>query len=450
MNSPIKSNNWLDASAFIIPLLLITILNFGYGLGFRFDESKGLYFNIVSGLFLMPICFAVFLGLRNKIAIPDVPLGNACTLIILAFSLVTLAYFYSDRFTLFPWYLSPILSITACYIAQNTHGIRARNYILAFLTLSLYTLFYINISHDDGANMLLIIEEASKDIAQGTHPYRYYPTASSVPFIYLPGTWLPYIGLDFLGIDYRVFNILNLVIILGVFEYLAPKNEKKYNLYTIIFYPVLISVPIAQMIIHGHIWLYWTLLILTVLLIKNNKIYLAAFILGLCLATRQPALFFAAPLAVYIYINFGFKNAIQFSAICSLTFLACLAPVSLWSGQGFWHWYLPHSSSGNLSKGSLTSEYPGFDHITASSYFYLTNTENLLIGMQALTLLLTCIAIYLTKTRKLSTSLFLTGTGFLLFVAFNSYVARYLYIPGILLIATGLVFNLQSQRNDTK
>ena len=97
----------------------------------------------------------------------------------------------------------------------------ARGSTLAFVCCAFifYTLSVLRIPQDEGANMLRIIEAASRELLVGTNPHHAFPAiAGDAPFGYLPMLWLPYVILVWLGLDLRIFNLVALVLLVLLFE----------------------------------------------------------------------------------------------------------------------------------------------------------------------------------------------------------------------------------------
>ncbi|MFO1430415.1 MAG: hypothetical protein U1F76_09790 [Candidatus Competibacteraceae bacterium] len=415
--------------------LLIMIISLTYGFGYRFS-TNGLYYLITTVLFfitLLGITGTFLLSLGNRQEWSE-KLSDFIGFLMVSLSLLLSTFFYSKTFYPLPWIYIALPVFLAGFFLQLKWGLRVSTLFLFFTGFAFF-IFLVKVvpSTVEAANMLPIIEAAAHKFLAGENPYQYYRGVSSFPFDYFPGLWLPYTLFVYLAIDLRILNLICFLSMALIFEKISKSNSAS-GVLSFTIYPLLLSSPVAQMVIHGHIWPYWVLLLLTALFLYQKNFFVASIFFGLTLATRQPALFLVGPFLIYIYKRLGRTALIKYGILAIIVYAAMLLPFSF-TAQSYdlIHWYLLRYSDININID--------FNQIAGIDYLYLWHLEGLAKYIQIIILLL-CIGMVYNLARsnkyKLNHVLFLTGIGYVWFIFFNSYVVRYLYFPGFLLMAFAL------------
>ncbi len=352
--------------------------------------------------------------------------------VLMCVSFVLMTFFQSAALRPLPW---PLVVAVVLAIAGFCHfrwGTRASTLAFFACAFALYTYMITRVAHTDGANMLEIVEAASREFLSGKQPYHLYePIAGDAPFFYLPGLWLPYAAFVSLGVDLRVLNLVVLVLFAVLFETSLPKPGRA-EILAATLYPFLLSSPLAVMVVHGHVWPYWLLICGAMVLLMKSRLLLAAMLYGLSMATRQPSLFLMGPLAAYLYREIGFKSTLKYAAVAAAVALAVLLPFALWTGSEFWRFtYLAPGGGGTLQP-----------HVSADS---LVSSGSWKIGhayWQAAIFLLGSAVVLFRPAGGASWFVFIAGVTYCWLVFFNIYAVRYVYFPGFLLIALALCSRL--------
>jgi len=444
-------NNKLATLILVSVFIFLVVISIGYGLQYRYEgENLSAYFDFVTMIFLLVASLLTSLVLMpwsfESISVTKlrfIGLG-------MMFSSIALtSFFYSKWLHPIPFTLFILVTLITGCITQAKWGQHATNISLLVCVFAIHVFFVLKVPHETGSNMLLITQKASMEFIAGNNPYRYYPSASNVPFIYLPGLWLPYTLMELLGWDYRVLNLTCLIGLVFLMEKGLPTAKNKSVILSVTFYPILFSPPIAKMIVNGHVWTYWVLLLSTMIFLQKKQYAIAALLFGLTLATRQPAIFFIGPIAMYIYRKLGLIPLIKYSMMSIGVYLLIITPFCLISKQGFWSWYMAHSSAGaefHLPKSSYVGDFPVFAHIAASRYFFQTGLQHLLMYFQ-LSFVIFLIVIILFKIRaNFPRFVLATGIGYIWFVLFNPYIADYVYVPGFILMSIGMASIIASDQ----
>jgi hypothetical protein len=288
---------------------------------------------------------------------------------------------------------------------------------------SIYIYLLTKFPHDDpAADMLQIIGFGSQDFLAGKNPYQPYLTSSGkeVPFGYWPGIWLPYAMFVALGIDMRVLNLLSLALLVLLFE-LAPKDRLRApEITALTFYPFILSSPIWQMMLSGHLWLFWLLVCGTMLLIVGERLRSAALMFGFALACRPTALWLVGPIAAYVSTRYGLARTVKTAAI-SIAVAACVnLAVGLWYGQAFW----------DYSYARIVGFAQKLVHFSVAGYLHDLGVLWLSKPIQALIILGAMAFIWAHKRMSPAGLSLFSGITYIWVVLFNTYATRYVYFPG--------------------
>ncbi|MEW5943863.1 MAG: hypothetical protein AB1710_08430 [Pseudomonadota bacterium] len=414
--------------------LLVAIISLGYGFQYLFQgDAHEPYFHWVTLPFV-----AVMLSLSGfalsawpssgKFAPPGPVLGT----MLMSISFLMTVFFYSSDLAPVPWPLVAGAVLAIAWYCHHRWG--SRGSTLAFLACAfvLYAVMIARVPHNVGANMLEIIEAASHSFLAGETPYRYYEPIAKQPFGYSPGLWLPYSVFVGLGLDVRILNLICFLLIVLVFEKGLRHQGDGAGALSLTLYPFLLSPPVAQMIRHGHVWPYWIVLLLAMLMLLRQRYWVAAVFLGLALASRPPALFVVGPLAAWLYWQVGWRRTLRYAAISLLAYGAVVMPFALWTGKNFWVYSY-------LALGKLEVVLP---QISVASWLEMVGLAGQLKFFQLSIVVFWTAAVFLRKKSGIDWFLFTAGIAYVWLVMFNAYVLRYVYFPGLFLMLMGLSIRL--------
>jgi hypothetical protein len=412
---------------------LILILSLAYGFQYLFQGAKLLpYYRFWTAPFCLILVWLSWYGARGWRALPSLSRPPMLGFALMSISFILTAFFLSDATRPISWFLVAGGSVglsACCHFRWGTRGST-----IAFLGCAL--LFYIVLIAripmvSGAANMLETIDLASRTVLSGETPYRPFETSGGdVTLPYLPGLWLPYTPLIKLGLDMRIFNLVALLLIVLLFENSLPRATRAQTL-SLTLYPFVLSSPLALMVVNGHVWPYWLFLLATALFLIRGRLLPAAIFFGLCLASRQPALFLAGPLAVYAYRQLGLKATLTCVAVAVLVYLCLVLPFAIWTGKLFWIYsYLSLSGSG----GGSTQP-----HVSARNFLELLGLGgSTLKYWQVLIVIGSMGAIAFRPKLDPVWFVFVAGITYCWLVFFNAYAVRYVYFPGFFLIAIAL------------
>jgi hypothetical protein len=415
------------------------IMALGYGLQYHFTGARLVpYFAMLTAPFLA----AVVLVSRGLLMAPSATVSERLIAALpwtgyamMSTALLLTAYFYSHRLASIPLLPIALAVVVVGALLQRKWGARGTTLFYLAAVSVLYGVFVAQIYHIPGANMLQIIEAASGEFEAGHNPYRLYASIAPVPFSYLPALWLPYALPHALGWDVRVVSLICFALIVLIFERGLGLGARGPAVLSVTFYPILFSPQIAQMIIYGHIWPYWVAVLAAAMLLHRGKFVAAAVLVGLALAARQSYLFVLMPLAVFMWRQLGFGRMLGYAAVSLVVYAVIVVPFSVWAGSGFWaQMYLSYSSA--------TNALPALEQLNASTYLFAIGAERLLLPIQVALIVAWSWAAWKGAARGAGWFAGVAGLVYIWAVLFNPYVVRYLYLPGMLLLAMSLATQL--------
>jgi len=305
--------------------------------------------------------------------------------------------------------------------------------------LALFVWLFALIPHDGRGDMLQIIDFAATDLLRGESPFRPYFTVSGmeVPFGYWPGVWLPYVPLVALGMDMRVLNLGLLLLMVLLFWRTAGGGQVAARILAVVLFPFILSPPLVQMVVSGHLWLYWFLVCAAVVLLVRGRHLAAAAVFGLCLATRPTVLFIAAPLFGWVWARVGWRMALAGGGIALAVLVLCKLPFYLIYGEAF----VRNSYGALVGFGQVLTHFSLTGILQGFGLGGVGKLGQVLVALAAFAVVL--------RHRVLAPDRFvvLVGLCYVWEVLFASYATRYLYFPGFFLIALGLVMAAAEARS---
>jgi hypothetical protein len=411
---------------------LIIIMSLAYGFQYLFPGAKLVqYYRLASLPFFLILVGLSWYSVRGWSALTSFSWPSLLGFLLMSISFTLTAFFQSEALRPIPWPLvaGSVLGISG--FCQFKWGTRSSTIAFLCCALVVYIFLITRIPVVTGAaNMLETVELAARSFMSGETPYRHFDTSGGpVNLGYLPGLWLPYLPLIKLGLDMRILNLLVLVLLVVLFERNVPDDARAHAL-SVTLYPFLLSSPLALMVINGHVWPYWLFLLVTMLFLMKARFLPAAIFFGLCLASRQPALFLAGPLAAYMYRATGLKPTLMYVAVAAIVYLAIVLPFAIWTGTEFWT-YNYFALAG--------ASPPDQPHLSATNILGLWDWAGSTLKYWQAFIVIASMAVILMRTKLDPVwFVFIAGVTYCWLVFFNSYAVRYVYFPGFFLIALAL------------
>lgn len=420
--------------------LLVWFISLAYGFQYLVSgQQHVLYFRVATIPFTIVVLFLTWQAVTRVdserlefnapwwlgLAMMSISFGLAC-------------FFFSSQLAPLPGLLVATALTIAAYASHRRWGYRGANAAFQIGATLLFIYLMTRVRYDAQGDMLQIIDLAARDLLAGETPYRPYLTSSGreVPFGYWPGIFMPYVPLVALGLDMRILNLVCLGLMVLLFSQVAKNSEKASEVLSVTFYPFILSSPVWQMVLNGHLWLYWLLACSSLMLVARGRLMWAAMAFGLCLASRPTALFLAGPIVAYVSTRHGAVWALKSAAVVILVILLANMPLLLIYGTGFW----------NNSYGSLVGITQELAHFSLSGY--LQGTGTLWVGKPIQIGVILATMAFIVSKRQMSSSnfIFVIGITFVWLILFNSYATRYVYFLGFFLIAMGLTMAPSRER----
>jgi hypothetical protein len=411
---------------------LVFIISFAQGFQYLFSGERLLsYYGMLSLPFAFVLGALTWWALRGDALPPTVHWPPGLGFVLMGIAFVSTVYFQSGALKPLPWPLLATGGPVLAWICYRKWGSRGATLAFLGIAVALYAVMVHQVPHSRGANMLLFIEAASGELLAGRLPYRpFQEIAGAAPFAYLPALWLPYAALVKLGIDLRFLNFVLLLALALLFER-SDSDPKRPEALAVTFYPLVLCSTAAVMMVHGHVWPYWVYVTGMGIAILKRRYLVAALLLGLCLAARQPALFLVPPLAAFIYREVGFPRTIAYSLVTLAMYAALVMPFALWTGTAFWEYHY----FGLARYIAMGDQGP---MIGAASVAGMLGASLPTTLAQAAIGVLAGLAVLLHRSRDPAWFLIVAGLAYVWLVFFAFYSIRYEYVPGFLWIALGL------------
>lgn len=415
---------------------LVWLMSVAYGFQYLVMDDTAAhlaYFRVATVPYAIIVVLLTWHALRNPALSRDIEQAPAFLgLVLMSVSWVLTCYFYSAQITVLPWPVVAVALPVAGALVQRKWG--SRGAVGCFVTgaLALIAVLASRLAHDvAGGDMLQIIDFAVRDLLAGEIPFRRYLTVSGkeVLFGYWPGVWLPYIPVIALGLDMRVLNVLLMGLVVLLFWKASGGGERGARILSIVLLPVLLSTPLMQMALSGHLWLYWLLSAATLYFVVRGQYMLAAVAFGLCLASRPTALFLAGPILAYVWTRAGLRTALVGGVVSVSVFLALNAPFYLIYGDAFM----------GASYGVLVGIGHQLTHFSIEGILQAVGLGALGKPLQVATTLVAMVFIFARRPLAPEKFIMLAGVAYIWEILFASYATRYMYFSGFLLVALGLV-----------
>lgn len=439
-----------DGGALISALLLFLMLaamSVAYGFQYRADAADPLaYFLPFSAVYFLALALLLAAGLApTPIDKPGASRPVADAGLAMTGAAILMSIYFHGAELPFPA-LAAMASVAVVLAAARVFLGAARAVWLALLIgLGVQIALALGNPLDvAAANMLPVVEAGCVKLLNGENPYlATYPGITSVPLMYLPGLLLPYCAPVALGLDVRVLNVVLLVAIVFYAAWALDARRRPERL-SLALLPLLFSPPIGQMMIHGHVWLYWLLVVVFVHALATRRLLVAALLLGLMLATRQMSLFLAIPVAVYMATRLRPALLARYAAIALATYAVIMAPVMLTTPAWIDLFYL---SATRVGEGTHLTYGNPMNQVSLSGVLTQSGLAPLLQPLQLLVLVLAGLALWLGRRRlTFDRSLVLLGVAYVLVIGLNQFLHRYFYVPGLILLALGIAHALVDRR----
>ncbi|MEH6814118.1 MAG: hypothetical protein V7677_16405 [Motiliproteus sp.] len=426
--------------------IIIMTLSIPYGFQYLFSaEIKMGWFAVFTGIFTLALFALAYLTFSSPTAITtptekEVDIAGP----LMCVGSLSLTVFFNTTS------LVAVISIMAIALLATGLWFRwggliaSRGVFVIAVGLGVYLLGQTPL--DPGAaDMLPIVQAAGAHFLQGESPYGVvFPQASVFPFVYLPGTWLPYLPLVALDLDLRVLNLVGLIGFAVIAEMLVRNASVRANALSVALYPLLCSPILAQALVYGQVWPYWIMAALLGVFLLQQRLLLAAFILGLMLATRQWAVFFAWPLAVYFAGRLPLSEFVRLFIVILLGFALLIAPIFIFDPTLFQVAFVDVAKSAPQAflSEKVTSQ------VGLVALMSAAGIQSAPLVLMSLVAVVVAVLVYRCRHASPEWLIFFVGLAYIFFVTCNFQVFRYYYIPGLWFIA--MSYALASERGSIK
>jgi uncharacterized membrane protein len=448
--------------------LFLIIISITIAYGFQWLTQAGLFPSILlwsqlwSGIFLLLVVVVGWWALSRKGDTAELDRKHAWLGVgLMSASFMLTLYLKSDVIAPVPWSIAAVLSVSVALVSFRLWGVRGAISAFQILGIALIVMIIWYNPWPSNGDMLITVEAAARELLAGKQPYRAYPeiydyytpgwdtTNRDTALQYLPGLWLPYLPAVAMGIDLRIFNTILLILLLWVFEKGLPARDKdRATILALAVYPLLLSNSFFNAINAVHTWPFWLFIGILAVLLVRYRYFWAAIMFGIVLATRQSALFFVFPLSAILVNLVGVVAFLRYATVSLGVFLVLTLPFALWWGEDFMFWrhlYLRFTSLGEDM--FLVVQAP----ISMGTHLGYNGLAGALTWIQLVLLFAATGMILVRRMVTPTITLGLMGMVFILVASFSPYVVRYVYYPGLILIAiAAVVWRIDGEEQKSK
>lgn len=423
-------------SLFVLGLVLAASYGFQYKLQ---GPQRELYFTLftvpfVGCLLALLIIPFVQTGLNGRI----VQIPKATGLLPIFAMFMASVFFYADNLTA----LSVIgFSLSVFIIAYARFGFDAVAYLIIAAGFMLFCILLIAYPIDvNSADMLPYIEAAAAEYLRGGDVYTadFSQFSGGRHFGYLPLQWLVYVPLVAADIDMRLLHIIFATGTLFLFIAFLAQDLKQIMILS--FWPVMLSPMSAGMFFNGQVWLFWFLITGFLIAFINERLVLAAIILGIVLATRQTSLAIAAAVAVFMISRIPMRKYFILMAIVILIYSGLTLPFAGRLESFFSELYF-------LSEAveiNLRVNRNPMNQVALVNWIYVFGIESMRLVLQIAAGGFFLLLIFLMRSRDTGIFLILMGVMFLVVISLNGQIFRYYYVPGLIIASFGVAVSVTS------
>jgi hypothetical protein len=307
--------------------------------------------------------------------------------------------------------------------------------------------FWLNPLAVESADMLPLIKSANESLLAGTSPYRLYNLHTwPLPLPYLPGTWLAYLPAVATGLDLRLVNALAELIVLGALA-LACGNRNALPLGTLVAALIYLSPSIVIFDIYTEHPILWMLIVVLFALLASGRVWAAALMWGVALATSPFALVISPFVALHLARATSPKQWWKLGALAAAPFLALVAPFVVWAPNEFFYGTLTWLNDLDIV-GRSSWVVHGHQQLFAigfAGWFWFLGWERILKPIQA-ALVLAVLAYYWKRGREADWLLSRASLwAYTLFVCFNIVIWPRHYGPTLCLAALTMIHRFSAQ-----
>ena len=207
--------------------------------------------------------------------------------------------------------------------------------------------------------------------------------------------------------------------------------------------PLLLSPPAVQMMIHGHLWVYWLQVVWLIYAVDRRHFLVAAILLGLMLATRQMALAIAVPVAGFMLARLGPREVAKYAVVTVATWALIMLPVLLTMSGAL---ELLYGGISDAQRHAYVSAGNPVNQVALSGLALMAGSAGLLVPLQALIIGSASLAAALRGAKlPFSHALFWLGVVDVVAISLNEFLHRYFYFESLLLIGLALAHAAQAR-----
>jgi hypothetical protein len=309
--------------------------------------------------------------------------------------------------------------------------------------------FWLNPLAVESSDMLPLIEAADKSLLAGLSPYQMYDLhAWPLPLTYLPGTWLTYLPAVVSGLDLRLVNATAELVVFGALAF-SHRNRTQDSLPVgaLVAMLIYLSPPVIIFDLYTEHPIFWMLAVVLFVLLATGRIWAAAVVWGIALASSP----FALPLSPFVALHLARtaspRQWWKLAALTAAPFLTLLVPFVVWAPQDFFYGMVTWLNDLDIAGRSawVVHSHQQLFTIGFAGWFWYAGWEQALKPIQAI-LVSAVLAWYWKRGWKADWLLpHASLWAYTLFICFNIVVWPRYYAPALCLAALTAIQRLGAQ-----
>ncbi|MBN1593337.1 MAG: hypothetical protein JW941_08860 [Candidatus Coatesbacteria bacterium] len=297
-------------------------------------------------------------------------------------------------------------------------------------------------------DMLPLVLLACRRFLSGASPYMDYLMPWKLPLTYLPVIWLPFIPAEIFGLDPRwlsaLFGCLAVIVLFRAFPVLerGPYAGAMKLLFAMFIF-LSLDLQFGPTTPESVFWLALSLLVFS---LSRDSDLGTAVAMGVCLATRQQAVFLLPLLVIYFFRRLGRREAMVSTALTVAVPLAVCLPFYIESPIRFFSGI--YTRFGRFALQKWINDRVWEDALSFAPFFYEHGLQRILTPL-VIALQLVLYGIALRCLKELSGLLSFMGLSMLLFLVLSPVIWPYMFTPLSILLAASVLNGLSPPEKGT-
>lgn len=328
---------------------------------------------------------------------------------------------------------------------SSAASIATGTFAAAIIVIALYRWTRLMAWQPYGADMLIVIREATRRFLNGRSPYtiyRSYDTTWQMAMPYGPALWGPFVVPQLLRLDFRIVTIAGELFVPVWCAIAAVVNAARRRVVdAVAWLSLLAALALALDVQHftliGHTPPYWPLILLFTVMTSRSRPVAAACLLGVLVAARTTMVAVVPVFLMGVWQTDRQRLPAVLIALAG-TAAVVLGPFVAWDSRGIWDSMV--SSYPRVMKAAVwpVLARPGEETIGLTEWLLEHHREALVVPVQAIAMLTVYAGAWFALARRQRVLPWMALALFV-FSMTTLYPVHYLYYDVLLLLASAAI-----------